>query len=176
MHIDSDIDVLLDEFEQVLGTRDGAENNGSAAPSRIVPRNESRIPQLTTREYEIDNLLSELNMGSPRNSAPSKTPQHAHVKNASTNAAAHTKPPGLTDKMKCSGQGCNRLRCLKCDCFVQSFENSRWRSDVNYLFFRNEYGTDNVSRGLISSTRSTAQCCQCAWNSGASSWVCGGHV
>ncbi|KAF0980106.1 hypothetical protein FDP41_000884 [Naegleria fowleri] len=54
---------------------------------------------------------------------------------------------GLGINTYMSFKRCDDLRCMKCDFKVIIFDGKKWKSDVNYLFFRNNY-PDTVKKGL----------------------------
>ena len=80
---------------------------------------------------------------------------------------------------------CDNLICTKCDCKVNIFKNQMWDTDVNYLFFRNNFATPNkLKEKLIESYGTYAYSCQCFWKNisedyvpahNVSNWICGGH-
>ncbi|KAG2382155.1 hypothetical protein C9374_005357 [Naegleria lovaniensis] len=81
---------------------------------------------------------------------------------------------------------CNDLRCMKCDFKVAIFDGKKWKPDVNYLFFRNNY-PDTVKKGFEEKDFPdfSSYCCQCTWisvnertnlkNLPSINWYCGGH-
>ena len=80
---------------------------------------------------------------------------------------------------------CENLLCTKCDVKVSIFKNKRWKSEVDYLFFRNNYSRkDKLQTMLVDSYGTCCYSCQCTWNnisdnyiiaSKVSNWVCLGH-
>mmetsp|Transcript_29813 Transcript_29813/g.57285 ORF Transcript_29813/g.57285 Transcript_29813/m.57285 type:complete len:119 (+) Transcript_29813:1528-1884(+) len=110
---------------------------------------------------------------------------------------------GSSSKVKCScphiggpdtptfgtGMGvvcCDRLRCTKCDLTVISFDNYNWKGDVDYMFFRNCYPSeDKLMTKLDKEPGCRAYTCQCTWTgvckperldfNSPLRWVCGGH-
>ncbi|KAL9648657.1 hypothetical protein ABK040_016287 [Willaertia magna] len=59
---------------------------------------------------------------------------------------------------------CNDIRCMKCDFKVLHFDRKKWKSTVDYLFFRNNY-PETVKKGfeLNEDINVTSYCCQCSW-------------
>lgn len=81
---------------------------------------------------------------------------------------------------------CDSIRCTKCDFRVSYFSNKEWATDVDYLFFRNNFPTESkLAPKLLSKPGSCAYCCQCSWFSTVSEakvdyggelrWICAGH-
>ena len=80
---------------------------------------------------------------------------------------------------------CDNLICTKCDCKVSIFKNYMWDTDVDYLFFRNNFATpEKLKQKLVESYGTYAYSCQCSWQNisdeyvpamKVSNWVCGGH-
>ena len=59
---------------------------------------------------------------------------------------------------------CDKLKCSKCNLIVHRFENSKWKEDSEYLFFRSYYSNQQkLGEKLIPSSISAAYCCQCGW-------------
>ncbi|KAF5831256.1 retinal maintenance-domain-containing protein [Dunaliella salina] len=85
---------------------------------------------------------------------------------------------------------CDALRCTKCDLGVITFRDRAWKSDCDYLFFRNNYPTEaKLAAGQREEPGTCAYSCQCSWKSvrgddavrvdsyaGDLSWVCKGHA
>lgn len=87
---------------------------------------------------------------------------------------------------------CSKMRCLKCDFLVCTFDGMRWNADVDYIFFRNNTPNEaKLSSKLTASASERAYCCQCSWISvseitkvGAAKqggqkelrWVCASHI
>lgn len=58
------------------------------------------------------------------------------------------------------------FHCTGCDFQILSIQDHVWTSDVDYMFFRNNYPTlQKLQKKLESSRRSCAYCCQCSWRS-----------
>jgi hypothetical protein len=83
-------------------------------------------------------------------------------------------------------RACSKLRCTKCDFAVARFEGFEWKSDVDYLFFRNNHPeAAKLKTNLKLNHGRAAYCCQCSWTSAVSSssapvgrdvrWVCAQH-
>ena len=82
---------------------------------------------------------------------------------------------------------CDSLRCTKCDFKVEQFKDRDWESDVDYLFFRNNFPTQaKLAPKLLRRPNAIAYCCQCSWLTGDTErkldfasevrWVCAGHA
>ncbi len=83
-------------------------------------------------------------------------------------------------------RACAKLRCVKCDFAVARFEGSEWKSDVDYLFFRNNHPeAAKLKTRLKLSHGRIAYCCQCSWTTATGDsvhpvsrdvrWVCSLH-
>ncbi|KAK3241243.1 hypothetical protein CYMTET_48972 [Cymbomonas tetramitiformis] len=151
---------------------------------------------------DIDDLLADLNcLSPPKSMKASVQPSTTPVKQAPPRMPSAR---GVKMAKKCScvtiggtqfEQGlagfsgtvcCDRMRCTKCDLIVVSFENAKWSSDAEYMFFRNCYpNEDKLRPKLLNCPGSRAYCCQCTWTEkttpehlGYNSpfrWVCRGH-
>lgn len=58
------------------------------------------------------------------------------------------------------------FHCTGCDFQILCIQDHAWTSDVDYMFFRNNYPTlERLQKKLEFSRRSCAYCCQCSWRS-----------
>merc|ERR1712062_743371 len=56
------------------------------------------------------------------------------------------------------------FHCTGCDFQILRIQDHAWTSDVDYMFFRNNYPTlPKLQNKLENSRRSCAYCCQCSW-------------
>jgi hypothetical protein len=113
-------------------------------------------------------------------------------------SSASSLPPAAAATHRCSrpcvgpidgpaeARACSKLRCTKCDFAVARFEGFEWKSDVDYLFFRNNHPeAAKLKTSLKLNHGRAAYCCQCSWTSAVSSstaavgrdvrWVCAQH-
>ncbi|GFR42587.1 hypothetical protein Agub_g3514 [Astrephomene gubernaculifera] len=165
------------------------------------------------KKDDLESLLSDLDFGgTPYNSMNGRNNSNA---NAAAAAAVQRLSGGSTPartssvlgaKQKCTGvfvggtrfpRGrmaavgsltcCDALRCTKCDFRVEQFENRDWDEDVDYLFFRNNFPTEEkLSPKMRPRPGTVAYCCQCSWLSADEQskldfssevrWICAGHV
>ncbi|XP_046842239.1 cilia- and flagella-associated protein 418-like isoform X2 [Xenia sp. Carnegie-2017] len=83
-------------------------------------------------------------------------------------------------------RSCDQLRCTACDFQVFSFDDYKWHSSCDYLFFRNNIPDfEKLKVNLIQKRGSRAYACQCSWrsithienieNDTGLKWVCGKH-
>ncbi len=170
-------------------------------------------PRQAKKKDDLEALLSELDFGGTPNNSITGRPGVST--SSALNAAAQklSQPPGMSktssqigSKQKCTGvfvggtafprgrQGavggltmCDALRCTKCDFRVEQFSNKEWDSDVDYLFFRNNFPTESkLAPKMRQRPGSVAYCCQCSWLSAKAEskvdfasevrWVCAGHL
>jgi hypothetical protein len=80
---------------------------------------------------------------------------------------------------------------LECCCTPCRYADARWAADVDYMFFRNSYGSAaQLATKLQPCRGSAAMCCQCSWASCSRAtkladaaqqaghslrWICRGH-
>ncbi|KAF7241131.1 hypothetical protein EG68_10701 [Paragonimus skrjabini miyazakii] len=84
-------------------------------------------------------------------------------------------------------RACDQLKCTSCDNVIIVFENSGWRSGVDYFFLRTNYPNRiNLGIKLKNLKGSRAYCCQCT-SIGVTElvpldqlpqlhWICGKHA
>ena len=81
---------------------------------------------------------------------------------------------------------CDNLICSNCNIRVTFFNQSEWKPNCDYLFFRSFFGvSDKLSQGLVSNPRKRAYNCGCQGISiedalfveeiNGLKWICLGH-
>lgn len=152
----------------------------TSKPSLSVRTN----PTATAPSADLDALLQDLELDSPRTRQLSKQSSSKEFATSTSALVQHARRESLGARPRCGGlclggtsypRGrngstpgaticCDNVRCTKCDFKVTWFADKEWLSDVDYLFFRNCYPT--ISK-LLAKTRSRtgvcAYCCQCSW-------------
>ncbi|MEA1911976.1 MAG: hypothetical protein U9N32_09960, partial [Spirochaetota bacterium] len=58
------------------------------------------------------------------------------------------------------------MRCIKCDKRVVRYIGYKWKSECDYLFFRNFVtNPEKLEEGLMRDNSFSAYACQCDWRS-----------
>ncbi|KXZ42078.1 hypothetical protein GPECTOR_209g406 [Gonium pectorale] len=187
-----------------------------ARPTSSAVGSQSRVFSASQRKKDdLETLLSDLDFGgTPNNSMNGRNnPSVLAAAAAAVQKLAGEQPPvpsrkssTIGSKQKCTGvfvagtalpRGrmaavgaltcCDALRCTKCDFRVEQFDNFDWDDDVDYLFFRNNFPTEEkLADKLRKRPGAVAYCCQCSWLSAMEQtkldfssevrWVCAGHL
>ena len=181
-------------------------NHNNSTPSPASKKSAMFKKQFSHNDLELDDFMNELIEDSP--TSPIIKRKNSIPKNASVGAFTTSSPvSSLTSprvSKKCSTtylsnrhdsfgintfltpKRCSDLRCMKCDFKVINFDGKKWKDDVNYLFFRNNY-PETVKKGFEEKEfpDHTSYCCQCSWitvsdrtsakNLTSLNWYCGGH-
>lgn len=151
-----------DDLDAMLKTMDSAVNSKSTSTSSSTSyASTSSSSSSATAAASFSNV--------PKRSSYSSSNSSTTTSSSSTSSSFSSKcyPVILTnsveDKTK---EFCRHSRCTACDFDVVIIQDSIWRDDSDYLFFRNN--TPNVIKlkaQIISQKGSIAYCCQCSWQS-----------
>ncbi|XP_018427836.1 PREDICTED: protein C8orf37 homolog [Nanorana parkeri] len=197
---DDDLDKLLDEVESKYcqpqaGTR-GAAGRTAGGGKRELGRSKNTVVNVSTDEEDVDNLIEDIlddhlhkdnkaHRTKPANQKPSNIANQPHNKKCC--------PVYLGGTMISFGFGthiseraCSQLRCTSCDFSVLSFDDYKWDSSCDYLFFRNSMPEHSkLQSKMIRKKGTRAYACQCSWRSVYEltdlskelqlRWVCGKH-
>ncbi|XP_073488098.1 cilia- and flagella-associated protein 418 isoform X1 [Aquarana catesbeiana] len=197
---DNDLDSLLDEVERKY-CRSEPEGKGAACRAdgergKEPRRLKNSVANVSTDEEDVDDLIENIldvhmhggtkaHRTKPSNQKPSKIANQPHSKKCC--------PVYLGGTMVRFGVGtniseraCSQLRCTSCDFSVLSFDDYKWDSSCDYLFFRNSMPEHSkLQSKMIRKKGSRAYACQCSWRSVHEltdlskdlqlRWVCGKH-
>ena len=186
-----DIDDLLDEVESKFC------KNPSVVKSKKAGQGQSRSTEPNVKkkdDSDLNAMISDICTDNGPEYKPHSSYQDKHDKNIQVlNKARKCYPVYLGGSQNASGlssasvqRTCDQLRCTSCDFQVVSFDNYKWHSSCDYLFFRNNIPDfSKLKVNLIQKQGSRAYACQCSWRSVSKTkniesdselrWVCGKH-
>ncbi|CAI9574192.1 unnamed protein product [Staurois parvus] len=176
---DDDLDSLLDEVEKKYcrpqpGCK-GAECWASGENGKEPRRSKNAIVNVSTDEEDVDDLIEDIldvhlhedkaHRTKPSNQKPSKNTSQQHSKKCCPVYLGGTVLPfGVGTNT--SERACSQLRCTSCDFSVLSFDDYKWDSSCDYLFFRNSMPEHSkLQSKMIRKKGSRAYACQCSWRS-----------
>ncbi|KAM9308434.1 cilia- and flagella-associated protein 418 [Gastrophryne carolinensis] len=190
---EDDLERLLDEVESKycrprVGVR--AVGDGGREPARppkcAVPSSDDDVDDLIDDILDIH--VNEGNSTRKTNSSDKitvKTANHRHSKKCCpVYLGGSVTPFGVGTNL--SERACSRLRCTSCDFDVLNFDDYRWDTSCDYLFFRNSMPEHSkLQSKLVRKKGARAYACQCSWRSVHTlteisteqqlRWVCGKH-
>ncbi|XP_072266984.1 cilia- and flagella-associated protein 418 isoform X1 [Pyxicephalus adspersus] len=196
---DDDLDKLLDEVEnKYCQPHPGAKGAAcrTAGDIRKEPGRSRNTGVNVSADEDIDNLIEDIldvplygynkvPETKPFNQKPSKTPNQTQSKKCCPVYIGGTIIPfGVGTNI--SERACSQLRCTSCDFSVLSFDDYKWDSSCDYLFFRNSMPEHSkLQSKMIRKKGTRAYACQCSWRSAQQltdlckehqlRWVCGKH-
>ncbi|KAF0701602.1 Aste57867_7975 [Aphanomyces stellatus] len=180
------------------GTKEPPTTSSKTAPlpPASTSRNQSHVAK--GNKSDIDDLLNDMTIDDER--ATSRRPVVATARgtkpataSSSTGGSKRCTSVYLAGTQMKHGvytsavnaQACSNLRCNECDFLVVQFDNKKWHSSVDYMFFRENVPNEARLRvKMDSDVGSTAYACQCKWiNAQVKTtpealqlkWACAGH-
>ena len=182
-----DVDGLLDELDGMLkeekpsannervgssygGTaKTGSSSSGCSGFGRVTvakPVADKGVGRATAAkpavDGDIDSLLADLD-SSPQRAAKQT---RALPADAARNVVSSVSIGVAARSSSSSSETSTNLRCSSCDFRVLRFLDSEWKSDVDYMFFRNFMPNEAKLRPLLkASDGRCAFSCQCSWAS-----------
>ncbi|KAM5157949.1 cilia- and flagella-associated protein 418 [Mantella aurantiaca] len=193
---EDDIDNLLDEVERkYCGPQAG--NRGAAGDRRKEPtRCKNTVVNISPEEEDVDDLIEDIldvhlhedskaHRSKHLNQIPNKIANQPHSKRCCpVYLGGPMIPFGVGTNV--SERACSQLRCTSCDFSVLSFDDYKWDSSCDYLFFRNSMPEQSkLQSKMIRKKGTRAYACQCSWRSVHEltelskdqqlRWVCGKH-
>ncbi|XP_077349188.1 cilia- and flagella-associated protein 418 [Lithobates pipiens] len=197
---DYDLDSLLDEVEKKYCRTEprgkGAACRADGERGKETRRSKNSVVNVSTDEEDVDDLIENIldvhmhgdtkaHRTKPLNKKHSKTAHQPHSKKCCPVYLGGTMVPfGVGTNI--SERACSQLRCTSCDFSVLSFDDYKWDSSCDYLFFRNSMPEHSkLQSQMIRKKGSRAYACQCSWRSVQEltdlskdlqlRWVCGKH-
>uniref|UniRef100_A0A8D1L4T0 Cilia- and flagella-associated protein 418 n=1 Tax=Sus scrofa TaxID=9823 RepID=A0A8D1L4T0_PIG len=204
-----DLDELLDEVESKFCGSDplrlGIVERPRGCGGGVLSNDRSRAEEKETlrptetfkKEDDLDSLINEIF------EEPSFDKKHFKLKSTSSgNASVRAPTQGLGKScspvylggsaVPCgigtntSQRACDHLRCIACDFWIVSYDDHRWDTSCDYLFFRNNMPEfHKLKTKLVKKKGTRAYACQCSWrtiealtdlqNDHQLRWVCGKH-
>ena len=184
-----DVDGLLDELDGMLkeekpsainerdgssygGTvKTGSSSSGCSGFGRVMaakPVADKGVGRATAAkpavDSDIDSLLADLDSSPQRAAKHTRAPPAAAARSAVSSAASVGVAAGNSSSS--SSETSTNLRCSSCDFRVLRFLDSEWKSDVDYMFFRNFMPNEAKLRPMLkASDGRCAYSCQCSWAS-----------
>ena len=183
-----DVDGLLDELDGMLkeekpsainerdgssygGTvKTGSSSSGCSGFGRVMaakPVADKGVGRATAAkpavDSDIDSLLADLDSSPQRAAKHTRAPPAAAARSAVSSSASVGVAAGSSSS---SSETSTNLRCSSCDFRVLRFLDSEWKSDVDYMFFRNFMPNEAKLRPMLkASDGRCAYSCQCSWAS-----------
>ena len=184
-----DVDGLLDELDGMLkeekpsainerdgssygGTvKTGSSSSGCSGFGRVMaakPVADKGVGRATAAkpavDSDIDSLLADLDSSPQRAAKHTRAPPAAAARSAVSSSASVGVAAGNSSSS--SSETSTNLRCSSCDFRVLRFLDSEWKSDVDYMFFRNFMPNEAKLRPMLkASDGRCAYSCQCSWAS-----------
>jgi hypothetical protein len=172
----TDVDSLLDELSSMM---DSPPKKAGAPRAFAPPRAAPPGGRPGVEEDDIESLLASLggddNFASKAASKPAYVPRAACPPAAAPAASSVAQDASYATRCvpspaSASSAACPRarsrgsLRCSKCDFRVLRFEDQKWSSQVDYMFFRNYMpNVAKLQAQLLPQDGVAAHACQCSW-------------
>ncbi|XP_036731371.1 cilia- and flagella-associated protein 418 [Manis pentadactyla] len=205
-----ELDELLDEVESkfckpdplTLGTIEqprGCSGGDilSNARNRDKAKKNLRSTETYEKEDDLDGLINEIfeepNFDKKPFKLKPKSPGNTSVRASIQGLGKSCSPVYLGGSAAPCGIGtntsqraCDHLRCVACDFWVVSYDDSVWDKSCDYLFFRNNMPEfHKLKTKLVKKKGTRAYACQCSWRTVEEltnlqtdhqlRWVCGKH-
>eukprot|EP00116_Pleurobrachia_bachei_P011628 sb/3471890/ len=151
-----DLDKFLDNLDDFV-----ADCAVEEKKNKITNSSRSSTQCVTEQDSEVDSILNDPDLTSPFRGSKStptitkNTLSGPYAKCASKCASLKIGPV--------SHKSCPNMRCSKCDCAIVVFDGYSWKSEVDYLFLRNNYPDFERVKSLLEKKKDArAFSCQCS--------------